>query len=91
MRTNIQRVCPKCGKFLELSSPPYFKKRTYKCTDCAYSINFFRNIACPKCEHGKLKLIAEGEGESNGKIVSQEFIYLCDLCNEITITEDRIN
>jgi primosomal protein N' len=91
MRSNIQRICPKCGKFLVLASPPYFKKRSYKCEDCAYSVSFMRTFGCPKCEHGRLKLMAEGTGTANGKVSAQEYIYGCDLCYEISVMEEPIN
>ena len=91
MRLNIQRICPKCGKFLNLCSPPYFRKRTYRCSDCAFTLSFVRNFGCPKCEHGKLKLLAEGNGVSNGKLATQEYIYGCDLCFEVSVTEEPIN
>lgn len=89
----IQRVCPKCGYFLAMTTPPYFRRKAFKCEnpECGkFEYVFNKKYSCQKCEDGRLILTATGKGYIHGEVRNKEFIYVCDLCDYITVHDESI-
>lgn len=89
-KKQIERTCDKCSTFMKLTSMPYFKSRVYVCPTCGNKTAFNRKLGCPECEEGKMIKLAEGTKYYQRGKIEKEFVYRCDLCSCIRITEQEL-